>query len=216
MHDQDLRVAMHAHLRALHAGEKDTLILNEFSVDGLDRIDLAAINDHLTGYELKSARDSLVRLERQVWSYGRVMDYITIVTTSGHMRRALEIVPSWWGIISAAPSRDEICLNRARKARRNPHVNTTSLAGLLWRDEALQVLTRHGIDSGVRTKSRAEICQRLATEMTLAQLRQEVTTKIRARRGWRESPEPLQSGATLPSSGTTPRFLARRLVKQHH
>ena len=63
MRDRDVRGAMLQLLGAEHAGEKDTFILQELDVwSGAVRIDIAVINGELTGFELKSDRDTLERL----------------------------------------------------------------------------------------------------------------------------------------------------------
>ncbi|WP_460462903.1 sce7726 family protein [Arthrobacter pigmenti] len=202
---------MHAHLGAHHPDDGGTLIVDEFSIDGLDRVDVATINGSLTGYELKSASDSLSRLKRQVPSYSRVMDYLFLVTTHSHLTQARDMIPSWWGIITAKTTPDTILLRQSRQARPNPRIDASAVACLLWRDEALAILTSRGLDARYRTKSRQELCERLANHLTLPQLRQEVSYQIRERRGWRENPEPQQNGETSQREDTIPRFLARRV-----
>ncbi len=207
---------MHAHLARAHAPSEGTLIVDEFSVDGLDRIDLATVNGAMTGYELKSARDRLGRLERQAPSYSRVMDYLFLVTTPTHLVNARPMIPDWWGIITARDDGEVISLKQTRQARPNPHLDAKSVARLLWRDEALAILTDQGLDKGIRTRSRDELCDRLASELELASLSHAVRERLKARHGWRESPARPQSGATSPSEDRTPRFLARRYPTRRH
>lgn len=207
---------MHAHLESAHEESQGTLIVDEFSVDGLDRIDLATVNGAITGYELKSASDKLVRLARQAPSYGRVMDYLFLVTTPAHLVSARPMIPGWWGIITAKPQGDAISLRQTRRARPNPNLDARCVARLLWRDEALAILAMKGLDKGFRTRSRGELCDRLAFEVELTELRHEVREQLKARRGWRESPAQQQSDATSPFEDRTPRFLARRRLTRHH
>ena len=211
MHERELRTALHAHLKDNHLHDDDTLIVNEFSIDGLDRVDVATINGSLTGYELKSAHDNLLRLERQAPSYSRVMDYLFLVATNAHLSRARVMIPSWWGVITVTTAGGSIFLRQSRQARPNPRIDAPALARLLWRDEALGILTARELDKGLRTKPRAELCDRLATQLPLQELRYEVREQIKGRRCWRESPEPPRSGGTLPREDMIPHFLARRL-----
>lgn len=212
MRDRDVRVALRAHLLEEHAEQLDhTLLVDELGLCGEARVDVAVINGSLTGYELKSARDKLDRLPNQVSTYGKVLDYAYLVVAQSHLDKARAMLPPWWGILVAQGDSDRITLRYCRKARKNPGVDAASLVQLLWRDEALAVLTRHGQDSGVRTKPRDIVWTRLVLVLELDRLRDEVRGTLKARRRWRESPARHGSAATWRPSDTTPRFLARRL-----
>lgn len=212
MRDHDVRVALWTRLLEEHAEQLDhTLLVDELGLCGEARVDVAVINGSLTGYELKSARDKLDRLPNQVSTYGKVLDYAYLVVARAHLDKARSMLPPWWGILVARGGTDYITLRHCRKARKNPGVDAASLVQLLWRDEALAVLTRHGQDFGVRTKPRDVLWARLALVLELDQLRDEVRETLRARRGWRESPAQHGSAVTWQLSDTTPHFLARRL-----
>lgn len=204
---------MRAWLVDEHAAHLDqTLVVDELGLCGEARVDIAVVNGSLTGYELKSERDNLDRLPNQVATYGRVLDYAYLVVAKSHLKRARMMLPAWWGILVAtADATGAVTISHQRKPRRNPMIESAALAQLLWRDEALDVLARHGRDAGLRGKPRHILWERLAADLDQDVLRGEVRTTLRARRGWRESPEPRRSVATSRPSGTTPRFLARRL-----
>lgn len=215
MRDFDVRLALRSRLLEEHAADlDDTLLVDELGLCGEARVDVAVVNGALTGYELKSARDRLDRLPNQVATYGRVLDYAYLVVADAHLVRARQMLPSWWGILVACGEPGRVVINHQRKARRNPSVDAASLAQLLWRDEALAVLTHYGLDAGLRGKARHVLWNKLAAELELDQLRNEVRDCLRARRGWRERPEQRESVATWLPSDTTPRFLARRLRLQ--
>lgn len=94
MHDADLRQALHRRLARQHRDDPhDTRILDEFGICGQVRVDVAVVNGALTGYELKSARDTLKRLPRQADYYSRVLDYAHIVVADTHAAHALQMVP---------------------------------------------------------------------------------------------------------------------------
>jgi len=62
-------------LLARAAGAPDTLIVNELGLaDGASRVDIAVINGHICGGEIKAEADSLDRLPRQVEAYGRLVE----------------------------------------------------------------------------------------------------------------------------------------------
>src|SRR6266849_8615145 len=99
MNDAQIRIATKQALFVQHRGDAETVIFDELGVQhGVARIDLAVVNGELHGFELKSDRDTLARLPEQVESYGRVFDRVTLVVEERHLRRAVEMVPEWWGI----------------------------------------------------------------------------------------------------------------------
>src|SRR4051812_39679450 len=75
-------------------------IIEEFSVcDGAARVDLAAINGVMHGFEIKSDLDSLTRLPHQMELYSSVFDKITLVVGTTHLYHAFHMIPDWWGVI---------------------------------------------------------------------------------------------------------------------
>ena len=193
MHDADLRQALHRRLARQHRDDPDgTRILDEFGICGQVRVDVAVVNGALTGYELKSARDTLKRLPRQADYYSRVLDYAHIVVADTHAAHALQMVPSWWGCTIAATGADgrvELAVRRA--GRENPGIDPDALALLLWRGEALAALEDRGLDRGYRSKTRLQITRRLAEALPLDELRGLVYHTLAVRPGWRSTPLPV-------------------------
>ena len=72
------------------------------------------------------------------------------------MRRAVEVVPDWWGIRVARMEGADLAFSDLRLAFNNPAPDATSIARLLWRDEALNLLDKCGSATGVRSKGRTE------------------------------------------------------------
>src|SRR5689334_21519972 len=109
MRDKDVRHAVRRHLTELHTGEFDTRIVEEMGIwSGSVRIDLAVINGELSGYELKSDRDTLERLPLQSRLYSRVFDKVTLVASGRHLDKAAGRIPDWWGIIEATDDRGSV------------------------------------------------------------------------------------------------------------
>jgi len=184
--DRDVRSAVLDYLAALHAGDTDTRVVEEMGVwAGSARIDIAVINGELTGFELKSERDTLDRLPAQAEIYNLVFDRVCLVATSRHLQKALNIVPAWWGtyVVSEDVSGRTI-MARRRAGRRNPSRDPLILAQLLWRDEVLALLDEHGLASGYRSKTAKFLHARLAEKLSLANLSSGVRQKLKARDGW--------------------------------
>jgi hypothetical protein len=99
MRDKDVRQALcDSVLAEIVKSDDSTRIVHELGVcQGYSRIDVAAVNGKLWGFEIKSERDTLERLETQIGYYGRVFDYLTIVVADKHLDRAEGIIPANWG-----------------------------------------------------------------------------------------------------------------------
>ncbi|MBN1529478.1 MAG: sce7726 family protein [Thermoleophilaceae bacterium] len=195
MVDRDIRAALDGVLQAAHDDDPETLVLDELGVcEGEARVDLAVINGAIAGFEIKSDRDTLTRLPRQVVAYNRVFDYVTIIVGERYRRSARSLVPRWWGIMLASDADDGVELAPVRQARRNRAVEPYAVAQLLWREEALKLLEVYDLAGGVRSKPRHVLWRRLAGELSGDVLAREVRERLRARAGWRSVPPPLPGG----------------------
>jgi hypothetical protein len=186
MLDGDVRRALHAALVELHRDELDsTMFVDEFDLCGRARCDVAVLNGAVSGYELKSANDSLRRLPGQVATYSQVLDYATLVVAESHAEHAAKLLPDWWGYIIAVWQDDAVALHSRRRAMPNPSPDPQSIALLLWRDEALAELQARGLDRGRRSWPRARLCAALAVDLELDDLRSVVRSRLKGRAGWR-------------------------------
>lgn len=73
-------------------------MLSEFRV-GECRADIAILNGTATVYEVKSERDSLSRLERQVDAYSKVFASVYVITADAHVDAVLKLTPLEVGIL---------------------------------------------------------------------------------------------------------------------
>jgi hypothetical protein len=203
MRDIDIRLALDKELRCHHAFDDDTLIRHEFGLqEGRRRIDVAVLNGSLSGWEIKSDVDTLVRLAGQADVYGRVLDFVTIVTTSRYVDRATAMLPDWWGVVVAEWDGDTVVLKETRPARFNDGVDAMSLAQLLWRDEALDILKRLGQGRGLSAKARWYVWDRLVTSLPLPELRTVVRERVKGRQDWPGGQLPLPRDATSRTHAT--------------
>ncbi len=186
MLDLDVREALRTRLSKLHAAEASTTrFVDELGVAGQVRIDMAVLNGDFAGYEIKSGRDTLRRLPKQVEVYSKVLDYATLVVAENHLDEARDMLPIWWGVTVALPSRSGVRLKRARQARRNRSLDAVYLSRLLWRDEALECLARNDNDRGMRSAPLFELHSHLAESISIRTLRDEVRLTLKSRRGWK-------------------------------
>ena len=176
------------HLRAclvVAAQGLDCRVVEELSIEqGSARVDLAVIGDTLEAYEIKSDLDDFGRLHNQIHAYNRVFDRITIVTGPQYVPAALELMPSWWGVIEAHRQDDgSLEFVARREAVPNLAQDARSVAMFLWRDEAIEVLESQTGASTPKRATRTQLHSWLAQSLSLAQLRRSVTRRLLDRVG---------------------------------
>lgn len=131
------------------------ILVDEFWVPPTgERADLVSISSQLCAYEIKSTRDTLRRLPRQIGAFSRLFDRCTAVLATKHVAAGEAMIPHWWGVIEAADHGDHP-LEWRRRPLANPAVDVELLVRLLWRDEALAALTDLGVSAHNRLDRQA-------------------------------------------------------------
>lgn len=193
MRDMDMRLLLGRHLQAT-LGD-DTLIVHEFGVcNGQARVDVAAINGALHGWEIKSAFDTLARLEGQAEVYSQVLDYVTLVVDQKHLGLAVGLVPPWWGVLEVFV--DPVSgpgVRPVRPATLNPAVVPEKLVRLLWRDELWLELSERG-RRGLSRAGVDTLAAWLVEDTDLDELRAAVRHRLRTRPGWPSATQLLPGG----------------------
>jgi hypothetical protein len=176
--DRDVRSLLKQHVFEMHG--RHTVLLDELGLcQGDVRVDVAAINGELSGFEIKSPADSLARWPKQRRVYSKVVDRAWLVAPERALNKAE--APDWWGLILIVETPHQLGLRVVREAGVNPKLDPYSVARLLWRDEALAALAAFGLDRGVRTKRRAIVWRRLADQLPLDDLRRAVRSALAVR-----------------------------------
>lgn len=187
-----LRTDLEEDLMAYRARNKHPAqIFEELGVKhGVSRIDLAVINGIMHGYEIKSDLDTLNRLPDQIDAFSAVFDKLTLVVGKKHLYHAINLLPDWWGVLLAKVDADgAIVFYSIRKARKNLKQDPRSIAKLLWREEALQILEKRNKAKGIRSEKRAVIYERLANTISVRSLKEKVRdTLLVSRQDWRVAP----------------------------
>ena len=195
--DPVIRSALRENLRERHANIDETRIIEEFGLGhGSVRIDIALIGGMFHGYEIKSDRDTLERLPDQMKEFNAVFDEVCLVVGKRHLYNAVHLIPEWWGIILAKTDAwNQVVFQTIRDPIPNNRQDKVSIARLLWREEALQLLEEYDKASGVRSKPREFIYQRLANILEADILKEEVRKVLLApRKDWRFGQIPMPSG----------------------
>jgi hypothetical protein len=144
------------------------------------RIDIAAINGHLHGFEIKSASDTLNRLPSQMEAYTKVFDYVHIVTEGKYYDKILAMTPSWVGVYTCRDVNGTPSLKSIRKAKRNMSQEAFYLAKLLWREEIFAVLQAYAVPHK-KAERNWLLCEALAKHLPVQKLALEVRTALKNR-----------------------------------
>lgn len=173
-----VRAALRAHLLSAVATARDAL--EELWVPrSHERADLALVGRWMDGYEIKTERDTLRRLPRQVDAYGRLFDRCTLVVAERHYEKAEKIVPDWWGITTVSIN-GHVSFTAVRKSRQNRSLDPETLVRLLWRDEAIRALRSLGGDPDPKAH-RASLWSQLLDSATMTELRRAVRAALLSR-----------------------------------
>ena len=195
MNDVHIRTALKRKLLFQYKDDRETVVIEELGVHhGASRIDLAVVNGVLHGFELKSDQDTLSRLPEQTRAYGAVFDRLTLVVAECHLRRAVDVVPDWWGIRVVHGKPDRLSFSDLKLPMNNPSPDAFSIVCLLWRDEALRFLAELGDTKSASSKSRSEIYAELVEKVNFDHLRGMVRRCLRDRRDWRAAARRLSDG----------------------
>lgn len=117
-------------------------MMREFRTSG-SRADVVILNGTSTVYEIKSERDGLQRLQKQMDDYGKIFARLYVIAAEDHVDAVFNTVPEHVGVM---------CLRRwnristLREAIDRPdQVDPVEILGSLRRSEALSILKRLGI-----------------------------------------------------------------------
>lgn len=144
-----------------------------------ERADFATVGSRLDAFEIKSERDTLKRLARQVQAYGRLFDRCTAVVADRHISAAVDLLPEWWGILRVSAV-DRPVLAPLRRARVNEGVDGETLVRLLWRDEVHDALIAIGAEPDPRA-GRVALWDALLRAVELETLKAIVRESLRRR-----------------------------------
>jgi hypothetical protein len=147
-------------------------LLSEVRINnGLAIADLVSIGIKTTHcYEIKSDKDKIARVLEQSKSYDIVFNKISLITTSIHYEKALNIIPSYWGIIivsNISKSKVHYC----RKAVYSPYFSKHKALSTLWRDELLNIIMMKNIkEKSVNRLSRGNLIEVLCNNLSTTEI----------------------------------------------
>ena len=164
MKDPEIRALLEKGALKKASADPNTRIIPELGICGNRyRADVVVINDHMTGYEIKSESDSLRRFPNQIYGYDLLFDYCHLVTASKHLEKAKKILPDHWGIkIVEEGGR----IKTIRRARKNPNKTIETAVRLLWRDEVYDILQKYNRHRGKSRWDKESLANCLIQDLT--------------------------------------------------
>lgn len=135
---------------------RSSCMLNEFRV-GKSKADVVILNGSTTVYEIKSERDSLSRLQRQLVDYQKVFARVFVIAGKNHVDTVLESTPTEVGVMSLS-SRFQISTLR-EAVNRPQRICPLAVFQTLRTAEAADILAHAGlaIPNAPNTQLRTEL-----------------------------------------------------------
>jgi len=122
------------HLAKRHLGNDDEVCIFEFNIND-SRLDFGVINGHSYAYEIKTERDTLYRLEKQITDYKKAFEYITVVTHEKHLKKVKSSIKKEIGIVSYSLINNECSFKQIRIPTLNKGFQKAYQLDLLRSDE---------------------------------------------------------------------------------
>ena len=190
--DPDIREALVGGCSGLHNGRNGELVIHELGLaHAKRRIDIAVIDGEFRGYEIKSEKDNLNRLDGQLQIFTRALHRLTLVVATKHLNSILGTIPAWCGVTEVrADLKDRIKLREVRKAKRNPSFDPFTFAHLLWRSEAQNLLSRFDAEPAIFRAPRAILYRLLVEKLSEDQLTKMIKDAMEKRNNWRGHSQP--------------------------
>ena len=191
LNDFDVREGAYRRLLGHASACPNTRIVDELGLGhGACRVDIAVINGHIRGLEIKSDLDVLDRLPHQVAAYGDVVDKATLLAAPRHLDAAIKILPDWWGVMIVEPSPTSVRFRKVRSERVNRGVDPMMVARLLWHPEAASLLRTLGKPESFLRRPRETLYRELVALLPRRVLGYHVREILKAREGWRDHRPP--------------------------
>ena len=136
---------------------------------------LLVTEEEMIGFEFKSDKDTLNRLEHQVHDYERYCDRNYLVTGQKFREKAPDEIPEHWGIYCVYLDDGEtLQLECIRKAQPNSkRMRLHNQLRILWRSELIPIIRKYSL-GGVTKKNKLELVRTLEHNLSKEVQRKEL------------------------------------------
>ena len=166
---------------------RSQLVIEELGLDhGRNRIDIAVLSSSIHGFEIKSSRDTLRRLPNQLTAYTAALEKLTLVVAPNHLESVQLLLPDWCGLMVVEKGiRGGLKIRSIRKPSRNPKIDIFRMAHLLWKNEAMILLNKYGIQRIPNRATRTQLYRTISEYVSVSVLRDFIKQCFVARESWR-------------------------------
>ncbi len=156
---------------------KPKAIIEELRIHNGNAIaDVVALYKDAHCFEIKGDGDKIERAVKQGYYYNLSFRRITLVTTSKHLNKAIELLPKFWGIINAERKDGEVILKYIRRARNNSSFDKSLALLILWKSEMLTLIEHH--DKSTKNNSRRLLAQLISRNKKKVELSNNISTAL--------------------------------------
>lgn len=158
LYDSDMREIIFETFES--TGER--LRVFEELVIGKSRADAIIVKENeIIGVEIKSDKDSLVRLKTQVKNYERFCNKCYLATGIHYIDKIETVIPEYWGIYDISKDEDgklhiELYREAGPIAGERPKNKLKNQMNLLWRMELIRIVREYKL-GGVTKKNKIEL-----------------------------------------------------------
>ncbi|HCH01901.1 MAG TPA: hypothetical protein DEV85_08445 [Vibrio sp.] len=187
-YDHEIREALYRKkLSTPHYRRPETLVVNELGLlHGSNRIDVAVLNGCIHGYEIKSSKDTLKRLNGQLKTYAATLQKLTFVIAPNHVDELMKSVPEWSGIIIATKgTKGAINFTTLRLPKKNPEFDVVSASYLLWKNEAQSLLKSKGFQPKDLNVCRKDLYDLIGKNLNAGEIVSSIKKALMSRENWR-------------------------------
>lgn len=185
MRDLDIREILRETTLKKFISDSNSKVVDELSLPiTKSRIDIAVVNGHLHGFEIKSDKDTLNRLPHQIEGYTKVFDYLTVVTENKHHKKLLELLPEWVGVQVCIKTLKNFKVVTIRKSSFNRNKEGFFLAKLLWRAEVERILYNEKIHF-CKKSTLWKLSELLGESIPITKLSKIVRETLKNRESWK-------------------------------
>lgn len=144
------------------------------------KADVVIFNGTTHVYEIKTELDTLERLEKQVYNYKKVFEFVNIVTVKSKLPMVEKLLDEDIGIIILT---DNYTLKTVRKAKSNmDNLDKEALFNLLRKNEYLKIIkTKFGYIPDVPNTKIYTECKKLFLELPRSEIHKEVLNTLKQR-----------------------------------
>jgi hypothetical protein len=151
-------------------------IIEELRVhNGKAIADVVALYAEAHCFEIKGDGDKIERILKQGKYYNLSFRKITVITTLKHLKKALSLAPTYWGIMIAEEQAAEIKIKYIRAAKNNPNFNKSVALLTLWKDEMLELTD---CNNKHKNSSRAVLAELIANNKRKIELSQNIAITL--------------------------------------